>query len=68
MLKHITTIGNLIPKTEQKQINGGSNYCPTYYLQLEITECSQICGVPPQYRMCLDYPADCEDACGGTEY
>lgn len=67
MLTNIETLGELIAKKEQKQINGGGNYCPAYYLQLEITQCSQICSVPPQYRMCLDYPADCEGACGGIE-
>ena len=63
MLTNIKTIGDAISKAEQKQINGGSNYCPTYYLQLEIETCGEICGVPPQYWMCLDYPADCEDPC-----
>lgn len=63
MLTKIKTIGESISKEEQKQINGGSNYCPAYYLQLEIENCSQICSVPPQYWMCLDYPAECEDPC-----
>ena len=63
MLTNIESIGKSISKEEQKGINGGSNYCPAYYLQLELETCGEICAIPQQYWMCLDYPGDCINPC-----